>query len=91
MVDNYEGPVRILGGDDGIFLTTGIAALETDAEMGNWKGVLQTLDGTAVSGKALVVDIEIPDGARGKAQLTPAGTVGEKATSLVVGLGDRPF
>ena len=90
MADNYEGPVKVLGGD-GILLTTGIAALETDPEMGNWKGVLQTLRGTAVAGKALVVEIEIPDGDRGRAQLTPAGEVGERATSHVVGLGNTPF
>ena len=90
MADSYEGPVRVLG-SDGILLTTGIAALETDPDMGNWKGILQTLAGTAVAGKALVVEIEIPDGDRGMAQLTPAGEVGERATAHVVGLGTTPF
>jgi len=90
MAENYEGPVRVFGGD-GILLTTGIAALEDDHEMGNWKGLIQTLRGTGVAGKALVVEIEIPDGDRGRAQLTPAGEIGERATSRVVGLGARPF
>ncbi len=90
MPDQYTGPVRILG-DDGILLTTGAAALEIDHEMGNWKGVVQTLIGTAVAGKALVVELEIPEGGRGKAQLTPQGEVGDRSSSLVVGLGDKPF
>ncbi|MCZ6739605.1 MAG: hypothetical protein O7C01_07515 [Actinobacteria bacterium] len=90
MADSYRGPVRILG-SDGILLTTGAAILETDPEAGNWKGLLQTLRGTGVAGKALVVEIEIPDGERGRAQLTPHGDEGEKATSAVVGLGNQPF
>lgn len=90
MADDYSGPVRILG-DDGILLTTGAAALETDPEMGSWRGVIQTLRGTAVAGKALVVHIEIPDGEKGKAQLTPYGEAGDRASSLVVGLGAQPF
>ena len=90
MADSYSGPVRIMGGD-GILLTTGVAALEADPEAGNWKGLVQTLRGTAVAGKALVVEIEIPDGSGGLAQLTPQGEVGEKATSAVVGLGEQPF
>ena len=90
MADEYSGPVRILG-DDGILLTTGAAALETDPEMGSWRGIVQTLRGTAVAGKALVVNIEIPDGATGKAQLTPHDEVGDKANSLIVGLGSQPF
>jgi hypothetical protein len=90
VADSYSGPVRILG-SDGILLTTGAAALESDPEAGNWKGVLATLRGSAVAGKALVVEIEIPDGERGRAQLTPHGDNGEKATSAVVGLGSQPF
>ena len=90
MADSYSGPVRILG-SDGILLSTGTASLESDPEAGNWKGLLQTLQGTAVAGKALVVEIEIPDGERGQAQLTPQGDVGENATSAVVGLGSQPF
>ncbi len=78
-------------GDDGVLLTTGVASLETDSAMGSWKGALQTLIGTGVAGKALVVEIEIPGGARGRAQLTPHSEVGEKATSAVIGLGDQPF
>jgi len=88
--ENYEGPVRVYGGD-GILLTTGIAALEEDHEMGNWRGLVQILRGTAVAGKALVVEIEIPDGPRGRAQLTPVDDVGERATSRVVGIGVQPF
>lgn len=90
MSDSYTGPVRIYGGD-GIFLTTGIAALEPDDEKANWKGLVQTLNGSAVSGKALVVELEIPEGGRGRAQLSPQGEVGERYTSAVIGLGDRPF
>jgi hypothetical protein len=90
MAESYTGPVRIMGGD-GILLTTGVATLEADSEMGSWKGALQTLIGTGVAGKALVVEIEIPGGEKGLAQLTPHGEVGEKATSAVVGLGEQPF
>lgn len=90
MPDSYEGPVRIMGGD-GILLTTGAASLETDTELGNWKGVVQTLRGTAVAGKALVVELEIPDNGRGRAQLTPRGEVGEYAQSTVTGFGAPPF
>jgi hypothetical protein len=90
MADSYEGPIRIRGGD-GILLTTGQAALETDAEMGNWKGVVQTLRGTAVAGKALIVELEIPDGRTGRAQLTPRPDVGEHAQSTVTGFGAPPF
>lgn len=90
MADSYSGPVRI-SGDDGVFLTTGVAALETNPEMGNWTGVVQTLRGNAVDGKALVVEIEIPDGGRSRAQLTPQAHAGERASSAVTGLGERPF
>ena len=90
MADNYEGPIRILGGD-GVLLTTGQALLENDPDMGNWKGVVRTLRGTAVAGKALVVELEIPDGGRGRAQLTPRGEVGERAQSNVTGFGHPPF
>jgi len=85
MADSYEGPVRIMGGD-GILLTTGQAALENDTELGNWKGVIQTLRGTAV-----IVELEIPENGRGRAQLTPRGVVGEYAQSTVSGFGHPPF
>lgn len=90
MADAYEGPVRVRG-SDGILLTVGTATLEWDEEMSNWTGLLQTLDGTAVAGKALVVQIEIPDGGRATAQLTPQGEVGDYYNSSVTGLGARPF
>lgn len=90
MADEYTGPVRILG-DDGILLTTGTVALQTDPDMATWKGMVQTLRGTAVAGKALVVQLEIPGGGTGRAQLTPQGEAGERASSLVVGLGSQPF
>lgn len=90
MSDSYEGPVRIMG-SDGILLTTGQAALELDPELGNWKGVVQTLRGTGVAGKALVVELEIPDGGRARAQLTPRGEVGERSQSTVTGFGTPPF
>lgn len=91
MADSYTGPVRISGGD-GILLTTGAAALEIDADMGNWKGVVQTLRGTAVAGKALLVELEIPEGGRARAQLTPQGDVGtDHSASVVTGFGDPPF
>lgn len=90
MADSYEGPIKIMGGD-GILLTTGQANLETDTELGNWKGVVQTLRGTAVAGKALIVQLQIPDGGLGKAQLTPLRTVDEWAQSTVTGFGKAPF
>jgi hypothetical protein len=91
MADSYQGPVRVLGGDDGILLTTGSAELEHDPELGTWQGRLQTLRGTAVAGKALVVALEIPESGKGKAQLTPIGENGEMSVSAVVGLGPQPF
>lgn len=91
MAESYEGPVRIMGGDDGILLTTGQAALELDPEMDSWRGVLQTLVGTGVAGKALVVELQIPDGGSGRAQLTPLREVGDRAQSTVTGLGPPPF
>jgi hypothetical protein len=90
MTDSYKGPVRVLGGD-GILLTTGMATLETDPEMGTWRGFLEILRGTAVAGKALVVELEIPGGPRGRAQLTPVGASGDRASSALVGLGAQPF
>ncbi len=91
MTDTFQGPVRVLG-SDGILLTTGMVDLETDPDMGGWKGTLETLRGTAVAGKALVVDLEVPGNGRGRAQLTPEGTNGEKAISEVTSLGgSTPF
>jgi len=78
-------------GNDGILLTTGQANLETDIELGNWKGVIQTLRGTAVAGKALVVELEIPEGGKARAQLTPLREVDEWAQSTVTGFGQPPF
>ncbi|MET0566159.1 MAG: hypothetical protein ABW021_06940 [Acidimicrobiia bacterium] len=89
MAESFSGPVRVLG-DDGILLTTGSASLVTDAEMGGWRGTLETLRGTAVAGKALVVELEIPGDGRGRAQLTPTGVNGDTAISEVVSLGP-PF
>lgn len=90
MGDTYQGPVRVLGGD-GILLTTGLATLETDPDMGNWRGSLETLRGTGVAGKALVVELEIPGGSKGRAQLTPISEAGDRATSALVGFGVKPF
>jgi len=90
MADSYEGPVRIIG-DDGILLTTGTAVLEMDPEQATWNGSLQTLRGTGVAGKALVVELEIPNGDRGRAQLVPLGETGDRSTSSVTGLGAAPF
>lgn len=90
MSDFYEGPIRIMG-DDGILLTTGQAVFETDDELGSWKGVLQILRGTAVAGKALVVELEIPGAGRGRAQLTPLRVVDDRAQSTVTGFGSWPF
>ena len=90
MADSYQGPVKVLGGD-GILLTTGSATLEHDPEQGTWEGELETLRGTAVAGKALVVALAIPDAGQGRAQLTPVGERGEMALSAVVGLGPQPF
>ena len=90
MADSFAGPVRVFGGD-GILLTTGSATLAEDPEMGGWKGTLETLKGTAVAGKALVVELEIPGNGRGRAQLTPDGVDGDMAISQVVSLGPRFF
>jgi len=90
MADSFQGPVRVLGGD-GILLATGSATLSAAPEMGGWKGTLETLKGTAVAGKALVVELEIPGNGRGRAQLTPEGVNGEKAISQVVSLGPQFF
>lgn len=90
MADSYEGPVRIMGGD-GILLTTGQAVLETDTELGGWKGVVQTLRGTAVAGKALIVELEIPESGCARAQLTPLRVVEDRAQSTVTGFGAPPF
>jgi hypothetical protein len=86
MSDAFQGPVRVLG-SDGILLTTGLANLEADSEMGGWKGTLETLKGTGVAGKALVVELEIPGDGKGRAQLTPHGENGDRAVSSVVSLG----
>ena len=90
MADSFQGPVRVLGGD-GILLTTGSANLATDPDMGGWKGTLETLRGTAVAGKALVVELEIPGNGKGRAQLIPDGTNGDRAISSVVSLGPQFF
>lgn len=90
MADSYHGPVKIRG-DDGVLLTTGRATLAEGPEHGTWTGTVETLRGTAVAGKALVVRIEIPGNGVGRGQLTPAGQNGEKAVSRVTGLGPKPF
>lgn len=90
MADSFKGAIKILG-DDGVLLTTGSATLLTDPEQGSWRGSLETLRGTAVAGKALVVEIEIPGNGTGRAQLIPHGVDGEKAISHIVGLGPQPF
>ncbi|MCI0679426.1 MAG: hypothetical protein L0Z63_10350 [Actinobacteria bacterium] len=82
--------MRIIG-SDGVLLTTGAADLSPDEDTGSWRGSLATLRGTAVAGKALVVELEIPQDGRGRAQLIPAGLNGEKAISTVTGLGVWPF
>lgn len=90
MPDSYEGPIRIMGGD-GILLTTGQTVLEFDDDKGNWTGIVQTLRGSAVAGKALVVELEIPGGGRGRAQLTPLREIDDHAQSTVTGFGTPPF
>jgi hypothetical protein len=85
-VSGYQGPVRILG-SDGVLLTTGSASLEPDPEVGGWAGLVQTLQGTAVAGKALVVELEIPGDGRGRGQLVPDGEIGEYSISRIIGLG----
>ena len=90
MSDSYQGPVRVLG-SDGVLLTTGRVSLEADPDHGNWTGVLETLNHTAVAGKALVVTLETPEGHRGKAQLVPATENGDRALSTVSGIEtDQP-
>ena len=86
MTDGYRGPVRIIG-SDGVLLTTGQADISPDEAHGSWGGSVTTLRGTAVAGKALVVDIELPGDGRGRAQLIPGGESGEHSLSNVTGLG----
>ena len=62
-----------------------------DPAQASWNGSLETLRGTAVAGKALVVELEIPNGDRGRAQLVPLGETGDRSTSSVTGLGAAPF
>ncbi len=91
MSDGYHGPVRIMT-SDGVLLTTGRVSLEADTEHGNWTGVLETLNNTAVAGKALMVILETLEGSRGNAQLIPLSENGDRALSKVVGIGPtRPF
>ncbi|HEX6947908.1 MAG TPA: hypothetical protein VF246_11215 [Acidimicrobiia bacterium] len=91
ITDSYQGPVRVYL-PDGAILTTGQAQLEIDSEVASWKGTLQVLAGTAVDGKALVVDIEIPGGGKGRAQLVPMGRQGDRAYSRIIGLDrNKPF
>lgn len=86
MSDKYEGGVKIMG-SDGVLLTTGKVSLEVDPEHGNWTGLLETLNGTAVAGKALVVSLETPDRKLGDAQLVPSGHDGDRSISTVTGIG----
>ncbi|HIE21335.1 MAG TPA: hypothetical protein EYP73_01895 [Acidimicrobiia bacterium] len=90
MADAYAGPVRIYG-EDGVLLTVGTVNLQADSEVKTWRGVLQVLRGSAVDGKALVVELETPDGDRGRAQIVPRAANGEYALSAVYGLGESPF
>jgi hypothetical protein len=69
----------------------GTVNLEADPETRAWRGVLQVLRGSAVDGKALVVELETPRGDRGRAQIVPKGANGEYALSTVYGLGDWTF
>lgn len=90
MSDSYQGPVRILG-DDGVLLTTGTVSLEHDPDHGTWTGTLETLNHTAVAGKALIVRLETLEGVSGDAQLVPDSESGDRAFSKVFGIGPRPF
>lgn len=91
MTDTYQGPIRVLG-STGELLTTGRVNLEVDPTLGNWTGVLETLNNTGVAGKALVVILETPDGQRFDAQLVPAAEEGDRALSTVTGfVPERPF
>ena len=85
----YSGPVRILD-TNGFLLTVGMAEIEPDEDAGAWRGTLEVFGGTAVAGKALVVDLET-NGHKGRAQLIPIDDKGETAHSMIVGLGPNPF
>ncbi len=85
MANAYAGPVRIYG-QDGVLLTVGTVDLQPDSDAGHLHGVLQVLRGTAVAGKALVVELETPTGERIKAQLLPRSVNGEYALSEVYDL-----
>ncbi|MFQ5523421.1 MAG: hypothetical protein ACE5F5_07570 [Acidimicrobiia bacterium] len=82
MADAYAGPVRIYG-QDGVLLTVGMVNLQPASDLGHLHGVLQVLRGSAVEGKALVVELETPAGERIRVQLLPHSANGEHALSEV--------
>jgi hypothetical protein len=85
----HSGPVRILD-TDGYLLTVGIAEIEPDEETGGWRGTLEVIGGTAVAGKALVVDLDM-NGNMGRAQLIPIDDDGKTAHSKIAGLSPLPW
>jgi hypothetical protein len=89
MADTYSGQVRILD-DNGVLLAVGTAKLGYEEAVDNWAGEIEVVAGGAVSGKALVVHLEI-EGNRGRAQLRPIDNRGVMAHLAVVGLGPQPF
>jgi hypothetical protein len=86
-VPSYSGLVRILD-PTGPLLTVGQASIARTED--GWEGTIEIIGGTAVAGKALVVDLEF-DGRKGLAQLIPVDDNGDVAHSRVVGLGPSPL
>lgn len=89
-MDGYSGPVRVLGAD-GVLLTVGSADLEPDPDTGSWRGLLRVIANTGVAGKALRVQIEIPEGKVSDAVLDPLPESNGIAFSQVAGIGPAPF
>lgn len=89
-MDSYSGPVRILD-SNGILLTIGSAELSSQPETASWGGMLRVMANTGVAGKALLVKLEIPDGAIGAAALDPLPESDGVAFAEVAGIGVQPF
>lgn len=69
----------------------GSADLERLPERGSWGGLVRVIANTGVAGKALRVQIEIPEGGIGDAALDPQPEANGIAFSEVAGIGPAPF
>jgi hypothetical protein len=90
MAETYTGPVRVLD-TNGVLLTVGGAELEDLADTSSWGGTLRLIPNAAVAGKALRVQLQIPDRGTGEAALDPQPDVDGVAMSRVAGIGPSPL